>query len=112
MSVAQGQKQHQSQERRWGRPWFPPFAKNAKDGAPSSDEGAGGVKIKIKISTKIKINVEGHGQERLLSTGRRFAPLTGEAPVSTWFGALQANSRFLPTPSPSASLRVSDSGRE
>jgi hypothetical protein len=25
----------QDQERRCGRSWFPPFAKNAKDGAPS-----------------------------------------------------------------------------
>ncbi len=40
-SQNQSQRQHQRQERRCRRPWFPPFAKDAKDGAPSSGEGAG-----------------------------------------------------------------------
>jgi hypothetical protein len=63
--------QHQRQKRRCGRPWFPPFAKNAKDGAPSSDSGA----------VEVKINVKGDGSVSVLR-GRCFAPLTG-APVST-----------------------------
>jgi len=35
VSVPHGQNQHRRQERRCGRSWFPPFAKGAKDGAPS-----------------------------------------------------------------------------
>jgi hypothetical protein len=42
------------------RLWFPPFAKDAKDGAPSSDEG----------TDKVKSKVKGNGQECLSHTGK------------------------------------------
>ncbi len=45
---------------------------------------------------KPKSNVKGNGQECPFHTcGRRFAPLTAEAAVSTWVGALHAKPRFL-----------------
>src|SRR5580704_16070584 len=37
VSVPHGQRQRQLQDRSCGRLWFPPFAKDAKDGAPSFD---------------------------------------------------------------------------
>jgi len=52
-------KQRQRQHRRCGRPWFPPFAKAAKDGAPSFDKGV----------VEVKINVNGNGQECPFHTG-------------------------------------------
>jgi hypothetical protein len=45
----QGQRQHPG--RRFRRPWFPPFAKDAKDGAPPSEEGAVEIKIRSRATS-------------------------------------------------------------
>jgi hypothetical protein len=81
VSAPHEQRQQQHQRLRYRRPWFPPFAKDAKDGAPLSDEG----------TIEGKINVKGNGRECPFHAAKSKAVLQ-ESVGPHPFGELRAGS--------------------